>query len=143
MNDHPLPPNVLDAIQRRNLVEAIKLLREQTGLGLKEAKDLIDAHTDARAPVRSEFSPDALPPSAAAALQQGDQVEAIRLLHTETGIELKEARAVVEANAARLRPNVAVPSPGEVPRLQLPIYWLIAAAAIIVLVVYFFLQLKR
>ena len=70
-------------------------------------------------------------------------VEAIRLLHTETGIELKEARTVVESNAARLRPNVAVPSPGEVPRLQLPIYWLIAAAAIIVLVVYFFLQLKR
>ncbi|HET8823816.1 MAG TPA: ribosomal protein L7/L12 [Terriglobales bacterium] len=143
MNDHPLPPNVLDAIQRRNLVEAIKLLREQTGLGLKEAKDLIDAHTDARAPVRSEFSPDALPPSAAAALQQGDKVEAIRLLHTETGIELKEARTVVESNAARLRPNVAVPSPGQVPRSQGRIYWLIAAAAIIVLVVYFFLQLKR
>lgn len=27
-------------------IEAIKLVREQTGLGLKEAKDFVDAHSD-------------------------------------------------------------------------------------------------
>ena len=145
MTDHlpPLPQNVLDPIDRRNLIEAIKLLRAQTGLGLKEAKDLIDAHMDADVAARSEFSPDVLPASAAAALQQGNRIEATRLLHTETGIGLKEARAVVEAHAAKFRPNVAAPSPGEVPRSQGRIYWVIAAAAIIVMIVYFFLQLKR
>ena len=142
MNEHSLPQNVLDAIQRRNLIEAIKLLRQQTGLGLKEAKDLIDQQTAAHAAALSDFSPEALTPSAAAALKLGNKVEAIRLLHTETGIALKEARALVEANAERSRANPALPSPGEVPRPQGRIYWLIAAAVIVV-IVYFFLQLKR
>ena len=39
----PLPQNVLEAIRRGNLVEAIKLVREQTGLGLKEAHDAVEA----------------------------------------------------------------------------------------------------
>jgi len=40
----PLPANVLDALQRGKLIEAIMLLRGSTGLGLKEAKDVIDQH---------------------------------------------------------------------------------------------------
>lgn len=39
----PLPPDVLNALERGNKIEAIKLLRQKTGLGLKESKDLIDA----------------------------------------------------------------------------------------------------
>ena len=39
----PLPPAVVEALQRGNKVEAIKLLRDATGLGLKEAKDWVDA----------------------------------------------------------------------------------------------------
>ena len=39
----PLPPEVLNALQRGNKIKAIKLLRQSTGLGLKEAKDLVDA----------------------------------------------------------------------------------------------------
>lgn len=38
-----LPPDVMAALQRGNKIEAIKLLRKHTGLGLKEAKDQIDA----------------------------------------------------------------------------------------------------
>jgi hypothetical protein len=38
-----LPDNVVEALRRGNKVEAIKLLRAQTGLGLKEAKDAVDA----------------------------------------------------------------------------------------------------
>ncbi|MBL8728405.1 MAG: ribosomal protein L7/L12 [Planctomycetes bacterium] len=37
-----LPPDVLAAAAAGNRIEAIKLLREQRGLGLKEAKDLLD-----------------------------------------------------------------------------------------------------
>jgi hypothetical protein len=35
-------PEILYQVQRGNKIEAIKLYREQTGLGLKEAKDFID-----------------------------------------------------------------------------------------------------
>ena len=41
-----LPDNVVDALRRGNKIEAIKLLREQTGAGLKEAKDAVDAAVD-------------------------------------------------------------------------------------------------
>jgi ribosomal protein L7/L12 len=30
-------------VERGSMIEAIKLVREKTGLGLKEAKDLVDA----------------------------------------------------------------------------------------------------
>lgn len=39
-----LPDDVLDALRGGNRIEAIKRLREATGLGLKEAKDLVEAH---------------------------------------------------------------------------------------------------
>ena len=38
-----LPENVVEALKRGDKVEAIKLLRQQTGAGLKEAKDAVDA----------------------------------------------------------------------------------------------------
>ena len=38
-----LPDKVVEALKRGNKIEAIKLLREQTGVGLKEAKEAVDA----------------------------------------------------------------------------------------------------
>ena len=38
-----LPSSVIEALQAGNKIQAIKLLREQTAMGLKEAKDIIDA----------------------------------------------------------------------------------------------------
>jgi len=47
MIDPPLPPSaeteIRALLQQRRKIDAIKLLREHTGLGLKEAKDRIDA----------------------------------------------------------------------------------------------------
>ena len=37
-----LPPKVLEALRSGNKIEAIKLVRERTGLGLKESKDLVE-----------------------------------------------------------------------------------------------------
>jgi len=37
-----LPPPVVEALRKGNTVEAIKLLRLERNLGLKEAKDLVD-----------------------------------------------------------------------------------------------------
>lgn len=39
-----LPPPVIAALQRGNTLLAIKLLRQSHGLGLKQAKDLVDLH---------------------------------------------------------------------------------------------------
>jgi ribosomal protein L7/L12 len=41
-----LPTNVLEALQKGQTIEAVIRLREATGLGLKEAKDVIDAYQD-------------------------------------------------------------------------------------------------
>ena len=39
----PLPPDVRAAMNASNKIEAIKLIRQAGGLGLKEAKELADA----------------------------------------------------------------------------------------------------
>jgi hypothetical protein len=40
--DTPLPTAALTALTLGNKIEAIKILRAERGLGLKEAKDLVD-----------------------------------------------------------------------------------------------------
>lgn len=39
-----IPPQALEALRQGNKIEAIKVLRVASGLGLKEAKDAIEAH---------------------------------------------------------------------------------------------------
>jgi hypothetical protein len=41
-----LPAEVITEIQANRKVSAIKLLRKQQNIGLKEAKDIVDAYTD-------------------------------------------------------------------------------------------------
>ena len=54
------PPAVLDAWKRGDKIEAIKLLRKSTEMGLAEAKTLLDALKHANvAPARERQSPDA------------------------------------------------------------------------------------
>jgi Ribosomal protein L7/L12 C-terminal domain len=50
MDREELPNNVLAAIRAGRKIDAIKLLREQRKLGLKEAKEVVDAHTSGQAP---------------------------------------------------------------------------------------------
>ncbi len=40
-----LPAQVRNAIHAGRKIDAIKLLRKERGLGLKEAKDIVDAYT--------------------------------------------------------------------------------------------------
>ncbi len=42
-----LPPEVISAIQAGQKIKAIKLLRGAKGLGLKDAKDAVDAYLEA------------------------------------------------------------------------------------------------
>lgn len=45
-----LPPDVRSAVQAGRKIDAIRLLREATGLGLKEAKDAVEAFEAGEAP---------------------------------------------------------------------------------------------
>ena len=48
MSEPPeLPANVITAIQAHRKIEAIKLLREAKGIGLREAKEIVEAYIKA------------------------------------------------------------------------------------------------
>ena len=127
-----LPADVRAALQRGEMVTAIKLLRAATGLGLKEAKEVLDAHA-AGAPVSLPSAPGAnsIPPQVLAALERGNKIEAIRLLREASGLGLKDAKDAVEAVQ---RHGVHAPkTAGEGYRMANVVWWavvvLIALAA--------------
>jgi ribosomal protein L7/L12 len=112
---HDLPPVVLDALQEGNPILAIKRLRELTGMGLKEAKDAVEAHlaglpVDISGPA---YVPQAGPltPPMISALQRGDRIEAIKLMRCAYRLGLKEAKDAVEAwiaaNPGRVPPQTS------------------------------------
>ena len=47
-NDLEISDQVIAAVDAGHKIEAIKILREETGLGLKEAKDAVDSLTRAK-----------------------------------------------------------------------------------------------
>jgi len=129
-----LPQPVQDALQRGNLVEAIKLMRAGTGLGLKETKDALEAYMRGEPPPAG-FAPMALtagaplPATVQEALNQGNKIEAVRRLRGLTGLGLKEAKDAVDA-AGVGRGQRADLSPGQVRSSNGLWWWIIALAAL-------------
>lgn len=136
----PLPADVAKALAAGRAIEAIKRLREATGLSLKEAKDAIDAHLQGTPAGTAEPEPLAmatgLPAPVQQALQRGNKIEAIRLLREHTGLGLKEAKERVEAAVASARDLDAGLAPGEVPRRSGAAWWAAAAALVIAALAY-------
>jgi ribosomal protein L7/L12 len=116
-----LPPEAIAALERGNLIEAIKIVRERTGMDLKSSKEAVERHVHsgggaAGAPAgwqegdwgRGENAagpggmhgngPAAVPAAALAALARGQKVEAVRLTREATGLGLAEAKQLVEAH---------------------------------------------
>jgi len=121
-----LPVEVLDALRRGSLVEAIKLLHAK-GIGLREAKERIEAHARGfQTPTAAHQASRALPPDAARALARGDKIEAIKLVRAETGIGLKEAKDWVDAQAPASQFPTGL-APGEVPRKEGRWGWILVA----------------
>ncbi len=136
--NNPLPDNVLKALQAGQTIEAIKLLRLATGLGLKEAKDAVDAHLQGF-PVTVPVAPPAnqMPASVMAALQTGNKIEAIKLLREQTGLGLKEAKDAVEGIEVR-----KVGGTGNFPTIEKPksgngVLWLVGLIALCFAAYYF------
>lgn len=160
MNKPPvhLPDEVRAALQRGNLFDAIKLLRQAGVSNLKEAKAVLEAEArrinagkrpggptagQASGP-RPPAVPGSFPPAAADALRRGNKIEAIRIVREHHGIGLKEAKDLVEQHAQLIAPTAdsLAPrdglSPGEVPRSSGRITGLLVAAAIAAGLVYHF-----
>ena len=57
ITDSELPAEVIRAIQQGQKIEAIKILREATGLGLANAKVLVDRASRAHGPKKPLLSP--------------------------------------------------------------------------------------
>ena len=47
MADTPIPDEAISALERGEIIEAVKLTRERNGSGLKESKDAVDAYIKA------------------------------------------------------------------------------------------------
>jgi ribosomal protein L7/L12 len=111
----PIPPEAMELADRGEFVEAIKVMRERTGLGLKDAKDTIDAYRrnpqffrspeteDRYEPAehagRAEESVEInVPPAAVTALDRGRLIDAIKATReANPGLGLKDAKEAVEA----------------------------------------------
>jgi ribosomal protein L7/L12 len=108
--------SVRSQIERGNKIAAIKLYRERTGLGLKEAKDAVEiiargGEPPVAAMARAMHNVPASVDLAAIQdlLRAGNKIEAIKQYRTVTGLGLKEAKDAVDA--------IAVSTPGVSPRL--------------------------
>ncbi len=101
MNDYE---RIADLIEQGQKIEAIKLLREATGVSLAEAKAQIEQLTAEAAGQAVPDAPQApldstsgLPEDVLALAHAGQKIEAIKLLRERTGLGLKEAKERVEA----------------------------------------------
>jgi ribosomal protein L7/L12 len=97
-----MPPEAAAAVKAGNLIEAIKVVRQETGLGLKEAKDFVEAHIHSPrqvAPTRPS-SPHGFPLEAHLELRHGNKIDAIKIVRAKQGLGLKEAKDAVEAYIA-------------------------------------------
>jgi len=112
-----LPPEAVLALQRGKLIEAIKIVRERTGLDLKSAKEAVERYAN-QPPgqagttewqegewgrgtpdaVMQGSGPPSVPAAALAALARGNKVEAVRLTRDATGLDLAGAKRLVESH---------------------------------------------
>lgn len=100
-----LPPEAAAALRAGKKIEAIKIVRERLGIGLKEAKELVERVGDA-GPIGSRDAistssesaphPTSLPPEAYEALRAGNKIEAIKIVRDRHALGLKEAKDLVE-----------------------------------------------
>jgi ribosomal protein L7/L12 len=79
-------------------IQAIKLYRELTGVGLKEAKDYVDALESGGQPVAADPAPTRSGDLAEvhALARQGQKIQAIKLYRELTGAGLKDAKDYID-----------------------------------------------
>ena len=97
--------DIISMLEQGRKIDAIRMYREQTGAGLREAKDAVEALE------RGENLPAAARPAGSAGvradlkadvwalMQDGQKIQAIKFYRERTGCGLKQAKDAVEAVA--------------------------------------------
>ena len=92
-----LPEHIADLIQQGRKLEAIKLIREETGVGLAEAKAAVDQLSGSEAFGRPKIiDSDDADAEVRRLAYEGRTIEARKLLRERNGLGLKEAKALVD-----------------------------------------------
>ena len=98
---------VLLLIRQQKLIDAIKLYREIHNVGLKEAKDAVDALAagkPASATPPSEANQAAVDAEVVSMVRAGNMIDAIRMYRELHGTDLKAAKDAVDALAKTVLP---------------------------------------
>jgi ribosomal protein L7/L12 len=122
-SDDDLRLQLLSLLEQGQKIEAVKLCRERTGLGLKEAKDAVEAlqrdgawnHPERPAPAVG------LDAELLKLLADGQKLPAIKLHRQQTGGGLKDSKDYVESLARQH--GVAVPARGCLGALAMIVGW--------------------
>jgi ribosomal protein L7/L12 len=135
----PLPAEAVAAVSRAQLIEAVKIVRERHGLGLKEAKDLVDRYRSNPMPmpvataIAEAEGLDAqggrVPKAALEALARGDMLEAVKIMQETGGLGLKQALALIETHKRQSPPRIPTVAAGDQRSGWLWIAILLAATA--------------
>lgn len=86
-------------LQQGRKIEAIKLYRERTGVGLAEAKDAVEAMETGQEPPVGRVIDPAWEAESISLLERGQKIEAIKLYRQRHDVGLKEAKEAVETLA--------------------------------------------
>jgi len=103
MKAAPIEIRVQGLIEQGKKIEAIKLVRETGNLSLEAAKDSVDAIEQHGRPTLGEMGmmstirlTQELSRQVRQLIAKGEKIEAIRLVRDQTGLDLKEAKELVE-----------------------------------------------
>jgi len=91
---------IQDLLAQGKKIDAIKRFREETGAGLKEAKDAVEALEQGRPLALLGQLDEGFESELTELLQAGRKIEAIKRFREQTGAGLKEAKDAVERLAA-------------------------------------------
>ncbi|HEY84291.1 MAG TPA: 50S ribosomal protein L7/L12 [Chloroflexi bacterium] len=93
-----LEQQVRGLLAQGNKIQAVKLVREQTGKGLKESKDYVDSMVKSASPeIPAGISKETLAFEIKEFLAQGNKVMAVKRVHELTGWGLKQSKDFVDA----------------------------------------------
>ena len=97
MNLERLEGQVRALIEQNQKVEAIKLVRETTGWGLRKSKDYVDALARAALPALSPADEKTLKQGVRALIEQDRYAQAVKHVRERTGWDLGNCKAYVDA----------------------------------------------
>lgn len=87
----------LELVRQGKLIQAVKEVRQATGLSLKEAKDFCEALRDGRVPPQPVVGGGMLSDRVRAFRDAGDHASAVAMVRAETGMSQSEAVRFVNA----------------------------------------------